>query len=140
MTDWTIAIEAAPDADIRAAVLKPLMAHNTEQTGSSDYQPFAITIRGPDGSIAGGLYGGIYFRFLFIELLATGAAKDQGIGRQVMELAEAEARKRGCIGMWLDTFTFQAPWFYPKLGFTEFGRIPDYPPGHDRIFLVKRFE
>ena len=34
---------------------------------------------------------------------------------------------------------FQAPGFYQRLGFTECGRIRDDPPGHDRIFYVKRF-
>jgi ribosomal protein S18 acetylase RimI-like enzyme len=56
-----------------------------------------------------------------------------------MRLAEAEARRRGLLGIWLDTWTFQAPDFYPKLGFVECGRITEYPPGHDRIFFVKRF-
>ena len=58
--------------------------------------------------------------------------------RQVMALAEAEAVRRNLRGIWLDTSTFQAPDFYPKFGFVECGRITGYPPGHDRIFFVKR--
>jgi GNAT superfamily N-acetyltransferase len=53
--------------------------------------------------------------------------------------AEAEARRRGLIGMWLTTWTFQAPEFYRKLGFEECGRISGFPPGHDHITYVKRF-
>ncbi len=34
----------------------------------------------------------------------------------------------------------QALGFYLKLGFTECGRITGYPPGHDRVFFVKRFD
>ncbi len=73
-------------------------------------------------------------------MLALGEAKGQGVARHVMELAEQEARRLGCIGIWLDTFTFQAPWFYPKLGFVEFARLPNYPAGHERIFLIKRLD
>ena len=58
----------------------------------------------------------------------------------MVALAEAEARRLGLRGMWLDTFTFQAPGFYAKCGFVEFGRIADPPPGHDRVFFLKRFE
>jgi ribosomal protein S18 acetylase RimI-like enzyme len=57
-----------------------------------------------------------------------------------MHAAEAEARRRGLTGIWLDTWTFQAPGFYRKLGFAEVGRIPNYPPGHDRIFFMKRLD
>jgi hypothetical protein len=55
-----------------------------------------------------------------------------------MHAAEAEAVRRRCIGIWLDTFTFQAPSFYQRLGFAVFGTIPAYPPGHSRHFMLKR--
>ncbi len=51
--------------------------------------------------------------------------------------AERRAAERGCHSAWLDTFGFQAPGFYRKLGYAEFGRLP-YPPGFERIFLQKR--
>ena len=55
-----------------------------------------------------------------------------------MELAENFARERDCIGVWLDTFDFQAPAFYRKLGYQAFGQLNDYPPGHQRLFFQKR--
>ncbi|MGH8409424.1 MAG: GNAT family N-acetyltransferase, partial [Pseudomonas sp.] len=45
--------------------------------------------------------------------------------------------EKGCAGIWLDTFSFQAPGFYRKLGFSEFGHIAEYPPGHTRHFFQK---
>jgi hypothetical protein len=45
--------------------------------------------------------------------------------------------RRGCHGVWLDTFTFQARGFYERLGYSVFGAIEDYPPGHSRHFLKK---
>jgi ribosomal protein S18 acetylase RimI-like enzyme len=55
-------------------------------------------------------------------------------------MAEAEriAIDRQCEGIWLDTFSFQAPGFYAKLGFERFGLIKDFPPGQSRHFLMKR--
>jgi ribosomal protein S18 acetylase RimI-like enzyme len=98
----------------------------------------AITVRDASGGIVGGLWGRTGYGFLFIELLAAGPAAGTGMGTRLMAQAEAEARRRGLAGMWLDTWTFQAPGFYRKLGFAEIGRIPNYPPGHDRIFFMKR--
>jgi GNAT superfamily N-acetyltransferase len=57
-----------------------------------------------------------------------------------MNRAEIFARERGCIGMWLDTFEFQARGFYEKLGFEVFGTIEDHPVGMNRYFMKKRFE
>jgi N-acetylglutamate synthase-like GNAT family acetyltransferase len=51
--------------------------------------------------------------------------------------AEAVARERGCTSIYLDTFSFQAPDFYKRLGFKEFGRLNDFPPGRTRIWLWK---
>ena len=45
--------------------------------------------------------------------------------------------ERGCHSAWVDTFSFQAPGFYRKLGYEVFGEL-DYPPGHKRFFLRKR--
>jgi hypothetical protein len=41
-------------------------------------------------------------------------------------------------GIWLDTFSFQAPEFYKRLGYSEFGRIDGYPENEARLFFVKR--
>ena len=135
---WQVVLETDPDAALRARILEPLAAHNEAAAGPGNFGLLAITVRDPRGEVVGGLWGRTGFGFLFVELLALGRAKGSGLGREVMRLAEAEARRRGLHGIWLDTWTFQAPDFYPKLGFVECGRITDYPPGHDRIFYVKR--
>ncbi len=136
---WSITLETDPDSSLRSDILAPLIAYNESAGGPAHGGLLAVTVRNGEGAVVGGLWGRVGYGFLFIELLALGPAKGVGLGRKVMELAEVEARRRGLVGMWLDTWTFQAPDFYPKLGFVECGRITGYPPGHDRIFYVKRF-
>ena len=62
-----------------------------------------------------------------------------GFGRQLVGRAEQEAIVRGCQGAWLETFSFQAPGFYERLGYRVFAVLEDNPPGHMRLFMTKSF-
>ena len=42
-------------------------------------------------------------------------------------------------GVYLDTFSFQAPAFYKKLGYQRVRPHRGFPEGYDRIWLMKRF-
>jgi hypothetical protein len=55
-----------------------------------------------------------------------------------MQRAEALALDQGCDVIYLDTFDYQAPGFYEKLGFKVFGKLGNYPTGHQRFYLMKR--
>jgi len=129
-----------PGEEERSAILRPLRAYNVAQAGDAQAQTFALLVR-DEGSeeVIGGLYGEIFYRWLFIELLAVPEqARGQGVGTRLMNMAEELARAKGCVGIWLDTFDFQAPEFYQRHGFVEFGQLEDFPPGHKRFFLQKR--
>lgn len=78
---------------------------------------------------------------MYIELLVIlPEARRQRLGTRMMREAEQIARDRGCISMWLDTFSFQARGFYEKLGFHVFGTLPDQPPGAHRHVMLKRLD
>ncbi len=55
-----------------------------------------------------------------------------------MRAAEEEAVRRGCTDMIVSTYTFQAPGFYPRLGFRERGRVEGVPGGHEDVYFHKR--
>jgi len=55
-----------------------------------------------------------------------------------MDETEKIARASDCIGIWLDTYEFQARGFYEKIGFEVFGTLEDHPAGSQRFFLRKR--
>lgn len=137
----TVEVVASPGEAEREAILRILVAHNDAAVGPTERQQVAIVVRDDAGSITGGLWGKIGYRWLFVEFLAVSPElKGRGIGRDLMLQAEALARDAGCIGIWLDTFSFQARGFYEKLGFGHFGTIDDFPPGHARFFLSKRID
>ena len=129
-----------PNQTMREAIIRPLVRFNEKQTGRpDDYRPLAILISDAvTGDVVGGLWGGTNFTQLHIELLAVPEIlRGTGIGREVMGKAEAEAVRRGCRGIWLDTYSFQARGFYERLGYEVFGTIENFLPGHHRFFLKK---
>lgn len=99
-----------------------------------------LLIEARDGDdYLGGLHARCGVDWVYVELLAVAeAARGRGVGRRLLEAVEAEGRARDMTGVWLDTFTFQAPGFYRKMGYEEFGRIEDYPKGQARVFFTKR--
>ena len=50
------------------------------------------------------------------------------------------ARERGCIGVYLDTYSFQARPFYERHGYAVVGVLPDMPPGGAMYYLAKRLD
>jgi GNAT superfamily N-acetyltransferase len=131
-------IEDAPDdADVEILTNGLKAFHESRWPGHQAWRPLAVFAREGE-SIVGGLAGETFSGWLFVRYLwVSDLARGQGIGRQLVAGAEARALERGCHSAWLDTFSFQAPGFYPKLGYQVFGEL-DYPPGHKRIFLRKR--
>ena len=94
--------------------------------------------RDASATVRGGLLGLTYWNWLFIDWLWL--ARDQrgkGLGGQLLDRAEAIARDRGCTHAYTDTFSFQAPGFWARHGYVEFGRLDGMPPGHSRIWFRK---
>ncbi len=116
-----------------------LDAYNLEKAGPPDEAMLWIVIRDDDGAVAGGLKGKSQYSWLFVDWLWIRAdRRARGIGSRLLAQAETEARARGCAGIYLGSFTFQAPDFYKRAGYSEFGRIDGFPPGHALVFLLKR--
>ena len=136
-----LALTSVPDAAAHGAILDQLIAFNVGRAGAHDRTPLAVLIEDArTGAVVGGLWGRTSWRWLTIEtFFVPEAHRGAGLGSEIVGLAEREAVRRGCIGAWVDTHSFQAPGFYEGMGYRRFGEIEDYPPGHARVFLLKRF-
>jgi len=132
-----IVLADPPSADDHAAIVRPLVAFNTAAFGPSGYHPLALLLRDEAGATAGGLWARASFGWLYVELLVVPEAeRGRGLGAELMRRAEAEARRLGCRGLWVDCFGPMRG-FYEKLGYAAFGTIPDHPEGVERVFLKK---
>ena len=124
--------------DERAAIIGGLIAHNDSNVRREEYRELNVLAH-DDGALVGGLLGFTHWNWLFIShLWLAETLRGSGLGRQMLEAAEGEAAQRGCRHAHCDTFDFQALPFYERLGYTIFGRLDEYPPGHTRYYLQKR--
>jgi len=118
---------------------KGIRSFNTQQAGDDHSKLLCFVIKSPDQEILGGVIGSTYFDWLHVDLMwVKEELRGQGYGSQLLKMAEYEARKRGAKNTYLDTFSFQAPEFYKKHGYTVFGELADFPVGHQRYFMRKR--
>ncbi|MBX9749732.1 MAG: GNAT family N-acetyltransferase, partial [Roseococcus sp.] len=123
--------------------LDGLIAFNEAATGlrGRDRLDLAILLRDAERRTIGGALGNSHYGWVRIELLSLPEAlRGQGWGSRLMQAVEDEARARRCLGVRLETLSFQARGFYEKLGYSVIGTLPDYPPGHTLYWLAKRLE
>ena len=128
------------DTGLRDRLDEEISAFNAAVTGHHDGRLLSIAVHGDRGDLHAGLYGWTWGGCGYIDLLwVRDDQRGHGLGAGLLAAAEAEIRRRGCDRVALSTHSFQAPDFYARFGYTECGRTPGYPHGHDDIHLVKQF-
>jgi GNAT superfamily N-acetyltransferase len=144
-SDDTLSIAVFDDTGNSGAarVASSLAAEITAAFGPRDESPLSIVAYAGDATagdaVVGGLNGSTHWGWCYIRHLWVEAEwRRRGLGLRLLAEAEAQARARRCAGLYVDTFDSGAAAFYERAGFTPFGQVEDFPPGHARIFLFKR--
>lgn len=133
--------EGEYDAALRLAK-RGLSEFNAPFTG--DPRPLTLTVTAtrpgeaePAGALVGlCAHGWLYLHMFFLPEDMRGG----GLGARMVRQMEEAARAHGCVGAWVDSYSFQAPGFYERQGYARFGEITGFPPGHSRVFLMKRLD
>jgi GNAT superfamily N-acetyltransferase len=134
----TIMYEPLPDPDEVTRIRAGLSAYNRQQAADDAFEPLTLFVRDAHGTLVGGLLGGIIWNWLYVDVLwLSDSLRGQGYGSQLLAEAERMARERGCIGAHLDTMSFQALGFYERHGYSVYGVLDNFPPGHCKYLLQK---
>ncbi len=97
-----------------------------------------LFIREPRGRLAGGLVGFTFRGWLFTTLFwVERRYRNRGLGRWLLGKAEKSAWNRGCEWARVETGNFQAPYFYPKLGYRRAGGLRLSKKISENIFIKK---
>jgi len=139
MEEIRIDVSESITAEHLMPIEEGLNEFNDYMTGISDRKPLSVVIRGMNsGKVLGGMLGRSSLGLLFIDLLyLPPELRSMGIGNELLKRFEEEGRQRGCVAAFLYTISFQAPDFYRKNGWEEFGKIDCLPDGTSRIFMKK---
>jgi GNAT superfamily N-acetyltransferase len=141
MTDMVAIERVDAEDDLVAKTVDEML----DEAAASQGRPFEgqkvhLRARDADGNMLGGLIGAHLQRWFFVKLLAVSPeARGSGIGARLLARAEAIAREDGLVGIYLDTFEFQAPRFYLREGYREIGRLPKIGDAPQRIWFAKEF-
>lgn len=126
--------------DVIDALVEGVRQFNTEQVGPGASEP--LTAVASDGAgLMGGVSGRTVYRHFLIDVVwIREDCRRRGLGRRLMQAAEAEAHRRGCVAAQVDTLSFQGLQFYQRLGFAVVGSVPEFPAGHARHYLHKIYQ
>lgn len=119
----------------RDAIYELLNAYDVTQGVAAKSFGYHVEV---DGKVVAGCICWSYGSDLYVDSIAVDESlRRQGIGTRLLELAEQRGREEGCQTISLDTFSHQAPDYYPKLGFEEIfrRRLDD---GSVRYYFTKR--
>ena len=115
-----------------------LAAFNDREVGPAERQALAVFVRDVEGDVVAGLSGCTAWGWLYVQWLwVREDQRGNKLAGRMLDMAETEARGRGCHGAYIDTFNPHALKVYQRAGYTVFGTLPDFPKGRTRSFLSK---
>jgi len=128
-----------PTPEDCAGALEILRQFTRASVPTLDNHDYALLLKDEAGMLVGGLIGQSRWGGFLVDILALShSMRGKGWGSILLGKAEAEARRRQCHHMRLDTYAFQAKAFYEAHGFTVLGHIDGPAPYYPQFFMVKR--
>ena len=113
-------------------------SYNRSKRETAESEPLNLYVEDEHGQLLAGLVAETFGNWLEIEyLFVKEDLRGQGIGSQLLQQAESEAKKRNCRFAFVNTYQFQAPAFYQKHGYKEVFTLKDYPYTGQRHYYQK---
>ncbi len=132
---------AEKNGDVIIAIREGLSQYNSSLRPDPSAAPITLAVHDDRRELIAGLSGRTAYGWLRIDILwVSEQNRGRGIGKRLIDFAEKIAIDRGCHGAHLDTYGFQAPAFYERLGYERFGELPRYPDDDVHGFYRKFFE
>lgn len=124
-----------------ALLVERIYEFNSKTTGYFDGKLFGASFQNEAGEVIAGFNGHTWGGCAKISnLWVSEHHRGHGLGKTLLQAAEAEAIRRGCTQVILTTHSFQAPGFYERLGYERKYTLEGRPKGHSNIVFVKALD
>ncbi len=131
-------IVGEPNETDMKVLVDGMLSYHASKGHPRKVDKYSITIKNEQGKLVGCvmvsvLWNGMEINSLWVDETMRG----QGLGAKLMVMAEDEGRKHGADFAYTNTFTWQAPGFYEKLGYTLYGKLENFPAGNELSYYRK---
>lgn len=122
-------------------VRNKLIEYNSQNTSNGKYEEVNLCVKDNQNNIIAGLISSICWNWLEIDILWVDEEyRKQGFGTKLINEIERIAIGKNCTFIKLNTFSFQAPEFYKKHGYSVIAVIDNAPIGSKHYYLKKDLE
>jgi len=134
---YKVVVDYSPTEADNDVVREGIVAFNENVLGERD-KAFSIFLKNDLGKVFGGIQAFMGTESIYIDVLwVEENLQKQGYGKKLLDAAEQEAIKNGCVFSAVDTFDFQAEEFYLKNEYKRIGELHNCWFGHSKFFLRK---
>lgn len=116
-----------------------LGAANDAAASLHEVQALSVFAHGPGGEVLGGAVGRTWGECAELQQLWVDPAhRRQGLGARLVQAFEGRAVARGCLKVYLETYSFQAPALYRGLGYGVVLELSGYAPGIVKYTMLRQ--
>lgn len=128
--DLQYSTHETPQPEAAAVVDNGIGTFNDAAAPLHEVRGLFVFARAADGAVLGGAIGRTWGQNCELQQLwVTEELRRRGLGRELLRHFEAETRRRACTLIYLETWSFQAPRFYEKLGYRGVLELAGFGPG-----------
>lgn len=134
-----IKVEGELHPEDKRAIIDGLLSHHSSKGHPRKSDVYSIVLKDDTGKVHGGVIVSFLWNAMEIQSIwVDESVRQQGWGQKLMEMVEDEAIKRGCTLAYTNTFSWQAPEFYSKLGYTLYGKLEGFPEENSLSYYFKK--
>ena len=134
-----VSINGEPNPIDKRVMIDGMLAYHASKGHIRKSETFSVVIKDQSEKLLGCVMVSFLWNGMSIQSLwVDDAVRGQGLGKKLMTMVEEEGVRRGCTIAYTDTFTWQAPGFYEKLGYKIYGKLEGFPEGNVLSYYCKK--